>query len=42
MLIGPEFLWGRRENRNGEDETDNRIQFSVKYDFSGRIVGAER
>jgi len=41
MLIGPEFLWGRRENHNNDSETDNRIQLSVKYDFSGRVFGAE-
>jgi outer membrane DcaP-like protein len=41
MLIGPEFLWGRRENRNNDSESDNRIQLSVKYDFSGRIFGGQ-
>jgi hypothetical protein len=41
MLIGPEFLWGRRENRAGDSQVDNRIQFSVKYDFSGRIFGGD-
>ena len=39
MLIGPEFLWGRRENRNGDSEPDARVQFSVKYDFDGRVIG---
>ena len=39
MLIGPEFLWGRRENRNDNSEPDTRVQFSVKYDFDGRVIG---
>ena len=42
VLIGPEFLWGRRENRNDNSETDTRVQVSFKYDFDGRIFGSER
>jgi hypothetical protein len=39
FFIGPEYIWGRLENRNGDDNTDNRIQFSAKYKFSGTIGG---
>jgi hypothetical protein len=39
LLLGPEFIWGRRENRDGEDADDRRLQFSVKYNFSGMIQG---
>ncbi|HEX5064880.1 MAG TPA: DcaP family trimeric outer membrane transporter [Myxococcota bacterium] len=41
MLIGPEFLWGRLEARDGTSAVDNRVQFSIKYDFDGRIWGAD-
>ena len=42
MFVGPEFLWGRRENRNEEDGTDSRVQVSFKYDFAGTLFGGER
>jgi hypothetical protein len=37
FFVGPEFYWGRRENRDGEDATDSRIQFSAKYKFNASI-----
>jgi hypothetical protein len=39
FFVGPEFIWGRRENRDGQDGTDSRIQFSAKYKFNGTIGG---
>jgi hypothetical protein len=39
MYVGPEFLWGRRENRDGGDGTDSRVQVSFHYDFAGAILG---
>ena len=37
FFAGPEYIWGRRENRNGADGIDNRIQFSAKYKFGATI-----
>jgi hypothetical protein len=31
--LGVEYAWGRRENKNGEDGTANRVSFIVRYDF---------
>ncbi len=42
FFIGPEYIWGRRENRNGNDATDNRLQVSAKYNFGGTIGGDAR
>jgi len=39
MYVGPEFIWGRRENVDGEDGTDSRVQISFHYDFGGTIIG---
>jgi hypothetical protein len=39
LLLGPELIWGRRENRDGSDGEDTRVQFSVKYNFAGTILG---
>jgi hypothetical protein len=39
VLLGPEIVWGRRENKNGQDGEDRRVQFSVKYNFGGTIYG---
>ncbi len=39
MYFGPEFVWGRLENKDGADGTDSRIQVSFHYDFAGRILG---
>ncbi|HEY3404983.1 MAG TPA: DcaP family trimeric outer membrane transporter [Ohtaekwangia sp.] len=33
-FTGVEYLWGLREDANGEDGTANRLQFSVKYIFN--------
>ena len=38
MLVGPEFIWGRRENNSdGWKYDDFRIQLSAKYTFSATI-----
>lgn len=34
MLVGPELLWGMREDKGGADGTDVRLQVSAKYTFS--------
>jgi hypothetical protein len=34
ILIGAEYLWGQREDKNGAIGDDNRLQFTVKYSFS--------
>jgi hypothetical protein len=39
MYVGPEFVWGRRENRDGADGTDSRVQISFHYDFGGTLIG---
>jgi hypothetical protein len=33
VLIGGELLWGEREDLNGANNDDTRIQFTVKYNF---------
>ena len=33
MDIGMEYLWGQRDNKNGDVGTARRIQFSTKYLF---------
>jgi hypothetical protein len=33
ILIGGEFLWGRRDNADGQAGRDMRFQFSVKYSW---------
>ena len=38
MLVGPEFIWGRLKEKDGNAADDSRIQFSVKYDFSGQMA----
>ena len=42
MLVGPELLWGQRENKDGENGDDTRIQVSFKYNFEGTIFGNAR
>jgi hypothetical protein len=37
LLFGAELLWGRREDFDGDDGEDFRIQFSGKYSFSGEF-----
>ncbi|HEY2753291.1 DcaP family trimeric outer membrane transporter [Phenylobacterium sp.] len=34
ILMGAEYIWGRREDHNGQSGQDNRIQASFKYSFS--------
>jgi hypothetical protein len=36
ILIGGEYIWGQREDRNGAHGQDNRLQFTFKYSFSSR------
>ena len=33
LLVGPELLWGMREDKNGADGNDVRLQVSVKWSF---------
>lgn len=33
VLIGGEYIWGKRENMDGSSASDNRIQFSTKVSF---------
>jgi hypothetical protein len=34
ILLGAEFLWGQREDKDGATGNDNRVQFTAKYSFS--------
>jgi hypothetical protein len=34
FLAGVELLWGRREDNNGANGEDVRLQFSIRYNFS--------
>ena len=34
LLMGAELLWGEREDHNGAEGDDVRMQFSVRYNFS--------
>jgi hypothetical protein len=36
ILIGAELLWGTREDFNGNDGDDTRIQFTFKYNFGAK------
>jgi hypothetical protein len=33
VTLGAEYLWGRRENKDGEDGDANRFVFSSRFDF---------
>lgn len=33
MMVGVELLWGEREDLDGANNDDTRVQFSFKYDF---------
>ncbi len=33
VMVGGEFLWGEREDKDGENNDDTRVQFSVKFNF---------
>jgi hypothetical protein len=37
ILIGAEILWGKREDRNGNNGDDSRIQFTLKYSFGAKL-----
>jgi hypothetical protein len=37
MFVGPEFIWGKRKNKDSQSGTDSRVQISFHYDFGGRI-----
>jgi hypothetical protein len=39
MFVGPEFVWGRLENRGGDDGTDSRVQVSFQYNFGASMSG---
>lgn len=34
VMMGVEYLWGQRTDKDGDSGADNRIQFSMKYSFS--------
>lgn len=34
IMMGVEYLWGKREDKNGASGDDNRVQFSFKYSFN--------
>ncbi len=34
IMMGVEYLWGKRTDNDGDTGDDNRIQFSMKYSFS--------
>jgi hypothetical protein len=36
VLLGAEFLWGERKDKNGAVGDDSRVQFSFKYSFSSK------
>ena len=36
--MGGEYLWGKRVNEDGSNHDDNRLQFSIKYDFGATLV----
>jgi hypothetical protein len=36
ILYGVEAIWGTRENLNGADGSETRLQFSFKYNFSSK------
>lgn len=39
MFVGPELIWGRRMNKDGETGSDSRVQLSFHYDFGATILG---
>lgn len=42
VMLGPELLWGERENRDGESGDDTRVQMTFKYNFDSTIFGGSR
>ena len=39
VMLGPEFQWGYRDNKEGWHVPDYRVQFSARYNFSFRVGG---
>jgi hypothetical protein len=37
FYVGPEFIWGRRKNKDGETGTDRRFQLSFHYNFGATL-----
>jgi hypothetical protein len=37
LMVGAEFLYGRRTNNDGADGDDMRLQFTVKYNFGIKL-----
>jgi hypothetical protein len=38
MMVGPELVWGRLKQKDGDTASDRRFQLSLKYDFSGQMA----
>ena len=38
MYVGPEFVWGRRENNDGKSGDDSRLQVSFHYKFGASLL----
>jgi hypothetical protein len=36
VMLGAEFLWGERKDKNGAVGDDSRVQFTFKYSFSSK------
>lgn len=39
IMMGVEYLWGKRTDYSGDSGSDSRIQFSIKYSFSSLDFG---
>ena len=40
VMIGGEFQWAKRQNFSGGfGSNDYRLEFSIKYSFSAKIIG---
>jgi hypothetical protein len=39
VMLGPEFQWGYRDNKEGWHVPDYRIQFSARYNFNFKVGG---
>ena len=33
VMWGAEFIWGKKEQKNGESNTDSRVQFTGQFKF---------
>ena len=38
VLTGPEVLWGKRTDNDGNKGEDWRVQYTVKWDFSSKNI----